>query len=280
MIDTYFNGIIVKNKNKILENSRLKYEIDKSIDTLNSFIYYLEGIKDNKDSTNKDKVIKNMLYYLSHQTEDFVSSLVIGNFHSIMVLQRTLLETYFKLIFIINSDEYIATLFLDFGEVSMYNFTQLGDIQKRLPTKDQDVILKNYKGILNKYELPENKKYTDDYWIYLSLIHLDYPKADKTLRRLLEYIIDKKYVNKSLQEEYKNCCDFIHSTHNAITLTIYKGAYPEDSLIHSAISDFHYILYDILDNIEKKIDSSSYIANYKDIIGKNYKNILDNKENQ
>lgn len=110
MIDKYFENIITKNKNKIFKNNKINYIIDKSIDNFNAYIYFIEKYQKITD-INNNAIFE---FAASFSFEAFINDLVIYNTQSIMILQRVLLELYFKFMFIITSDKFVEDLFLDF----------------------------------------------------------------------------------------------------------------------------------------------------------------------
>lgn len=269
MIDKYFKEIIINKKNKALSDERMKKAVEKSIENLNCYIYVIDKIF--KESKIKNEAIEEFLCYFSFLFEDYVNDLIINNVQSLKIMQRTLLESFFKFMFIIKSDEYVSQLYSDFRFINIYNTFQLeNDIQK-LSKEEQEYLNKEYNKISKKYNLSSG--YGSDIWIKIAMKHLNVKNPSKNITDLIDYLIKNEYINVLFASDYKDCCDFIHSNPNAMALTqciyIEKDSF---TYIDSAIKDFNFIIYNILSTLDEDLDFK--ITEYVNIAESNLYDLL------
>lgn len=229
----------------------MKKAVEKSIENFNCYICVMD--KSVKSSKIKNDAIEEFLCYLSFLFEDYVNDLVINNVQSIMIMQRTLLENFFKFMFIIKSDEYVTQVYMDFKFINIYNSMQLENIMQELPKDKQEFLNKEYNNISKKYNLSSGCG--SDNWIKLAMKHLNVKNPSKNLTDLIDYLIKNEYINRFFASDYKDCCDFIHSNPNAMGIT--QCVYIENDsykYINSSIKDFNYIIYNILSTLDEDLD--------------------------
>lgn len=273
MINKYFKEIITNKEKKVLADKRMKKAVEKSIETLNCYIYAID--KNVKASKIKNDAIEEFLCYFSFLFEDYVSDLVINNVQSIMIMQRTLLENFFKFMFIIKSDEYVTQVYIDFRFINIYNSMQLENTMQELPKDEQDFLIKEYNNISKKYNLSSG--YGSDNWIKLAMKHLNVKNPSKNLTDLIDYLVENEYIHRFFASDYKDCCDFIHSNPNAMGIT--QCIYIENDsykYINSSIKDFNYIVYNILNTLDE--DLGLKITEYVNKIENNLYELFDIKD--
>lgn len=262
MINKYFDEVIFKNKDKLLCCTDITKLIEISIENLNLYEKYLCQLKKNKDlidlSLEKKTALDMYLCYSSYFFESFCQNLVINNFQSIMMLQRCLLELYFKISLLIHSDDYVSRVFLDFKHIALYNLLKIDNTIDRLSESDSEEIYDNRLNVLNKYNLSIDCNYSDDYWIKLSLKHLGVISPSKNLSKLIDYLVENGFLSEILKSDYKSCCDYIHSGISAIYIT--QDMNDENNIykyLKAPIQDFNYIILNIVTKMQEIINLSS-----------------------
>ena len=254
MIEKYFDNIIISRKNRIIKSDKTKCIVDKCIENFNAYIYAVEKYKEYVDVS--ENTIFEFATYFSYIFEGIINDLVIYNIQPIVIIHRVLLELYFKFVFIISSDDFVRQLFSDFKAVDVYNLSMLENTIEKMTLNEQNRLKKDYEKVRRKYKLDSHNEYSSEAWIKIALEHLGVKKPTKQMSKLIEYLVEKNYIDITLESDYKSCCDFIHSSQNAFGLTqvINKNNNNYD-LISNTIDDFNFIILSIIEKLSKKVDS-------------------------
>lgn len=159
----------------------------------------------------------------------------------------------------------------------MYNLAKLEQTITKLSLDEQKSLNENYNKIIEKYNLNSCDQYGDDYWIKIAMEHLKVSNPSKSLNELIEYLIKNEYINPELKSDYKSYCDFIHSSQNAFGLTqcinIDDNNY---KYMSGAINDFNFIIYSIIEQLNKKINL--IFISYENKVKSNLNDIINFKD--
>lgn len=251
-IESINNSIVKINKSdvsNILNLTLINYE-----EYLNFFVSIQE--KKANDSQTIDSKINTLNSLNMHSTfliDGFLKNVIINSYSSTKIILRSIIELYIKYKFILQSDAFVAKAYSDFSKVTLMK--QNYDLDLSIETKK--LLDQAYEGVNKIYNL--NGKFNDDMWIKISLDHVTKKtNNEKSLQAIVEYLEEKKCIQKWAYKSYKINCDFNHIGANSldelqyIDLKIEEGKFKE--VYYEMLASLNYIIWDIY---------KSYVEFYK-----------------
>ena len=216
----------------------------------NSFYVELQD-KLSNDGNELDFKLNALNFLIMHSTfmfNGFINDLITNNYYSLKINIRVITEFYFKLLFLLYSDNYVSELFLDFNNIYLYNNSQKFNNNLRMDNKEQHKLEKIYTEIIKKYNLPTDIK--EDYWIKKALEHNTGKQSRKNIQGIINWLKDNKRIDNAIIISYEDNCDYNHcgigslNYQQLIDLYDSKGGFY--NIYQPILSEFNYILTNIV----------------------------------
>lgn len=251
-IESINNSIVKINKSdvsNILNLTLINYE-----EYLNFFVSIQEKkANDGQAIDSKINTLNSLNMHSTFLIDGFLKNIIINSYSSTKIILRSIIELYIKYKFILQSDTFVAKVYSDFSKVTLMK--QNYDLNLSVETKK---LLDQAYEVVNKiYNL--NGKFNDDMWIKISLDHVTKKtNNEKSLQAIVEYLEEKKCIQKWTYKSYKINCDFNHIGANSldelqyIDLKIEEGKFKE--AYYEMLASLNYIIWDIY---------KSYVEFYK-----------------
>lgn len=215
----------------------------------NTFFAELQK-KLSNNGNKKDNKINALNFLIMHSTfmfNGFINDLVINNYYSLKINIRVIIEFYFKLLFLLYSDEYVSKLYLDFNNIYLHNISQKFNNNLRLEDEDQKKLKKIYTETIKKYDLPSEIK--EDYWIKKALEHNTGKQSKKSIKGIIEWLKDNKKIDDAIIVSYEDSCDYNHCGIGSLNyqqlIDLYDSQGKLYNIYQPEISDFNYIITNI-----------------------------------
>jgi len=250
-IDDYVTNIN-KNINRIKESDSADI-IDitiKNYAIYNTFFVELQD-KLSKDGNKLNYKLNALNFMVMHSTfmfNGFINDLITNNYYSLKINIRVIIEYYFKLLFLLYSDDYVSQLYLDFDDVYLYNLSRKNNYNLKMRTEENEKLEILYNDIVRKYKLPENIK--EDYWIKLALEHNTGKTSKKSIQKIIEWLKDLKVIDDAIIVAYEFNCDFNHCGIGSLNyqqmIDLYDSENKFYDIYHPILVEFNYVLINII----------------------------------
>lgn len=250
-IDDY--AINIKKNIKRIKESDSAVIIDitiKNYAIYNSFFVELQD-KLSNDGNELDFKLNALNFLIMHSTfmfNGFINDLITNNYYSLKINIRVITEFYFKLLFLLYSDNYVSELFLDFNNIYLYNISQKFNNNLRMDNKEQHKLEKIYTETIKKYNLPTDIK--EDYWIKKALEHNTGKKSMKNIQGIINWLKDNKRIDDTIIISYEDNCDYNHCGIGSLNyqqlIDLYDSKDEFYNIYQPILSEFNYILTNIV----------------------------------
>ena len=216
----------------------------------NSFFVELQE-KLSNDGKELDFKLNALNFLIMHSTfmfDGFINDLITNNYYSLKINIRVITEFYFKLLFLLYSDNYVSDLFLDFNNIYLYNISQKFNNNLRMDNKEQHKLEKIYTEIIKKYNLPTDIK--EDYWIKKALEHNTGKQSRKNLQSIINWLKENKRIDNAIIISYEDNCDYNHCGIGSLNyqqlINLYDSKNEFYNIYQPILSEFNYILTNIV----------------------------------
>lgn len=216
----------------------------------NSFFVELQD-KLSNDGNELDFKLNALNFLIMHSTfmfNGFINDLITNNYYSLKINIRVITEFYFKLLFLLYSDNYVSELFLDFNNVYLYNISQKFNNNLRMDNKEQHKLEKIYTETIKKYNLPTDIK--EDYWIKKALEHNTGKQSRKNIQGIINWLKDNKRIDNAIIISYEDNCDYNHCGIGSLNyqqlIDLYDSKGEFYNIYQPILSEFNYILTNIV----------------------------------
>lgn len=216
----------------------------------NSFFVELQD-KLSNDGNELDFKLNALNFLIMHSTfmfNGFINDLITNNYCSLKINIRVITEFYFKLLFLLYSDNYVSELFLDFNNIYLYNISQKFNNNLRMDNKEQHKLEKIYIETIKKYNLPTDIK--EDYWIKKALEHNTGKQARKNIQGIINWLKDNKRIDNAIIISYEDNCDYNHCGIGSLNyqqlIDLYDSKGEFYNIYQPILSEFNYILTNIV----------------------------------
>lgn len=216
----------------------------------NSFFVELQD-KLSNDGNELDFKLNALNFLIMHSTfmfNGFINDLITNNYCSLKINIRVITEFYFKLLFLLYSDNYVSELFLDFNNIYLYNISQKFNNNLRMDNKEQHKLEKIYIETIKKYNLPTDIK--EDYWIKKALEHNTGKQARKNIQGIINWLKDNKRIDNAIIISYEDNCDYNHCGIGSLNyqqlIDLYDSKDEFYNIYQPILSEFNYILTNIV----------------------------------
>lgn len=250
-IDDYAINI-KKNIERIKESdSAVIFDITiKNYAIYNSFFVELQD-KLSNDGNELDFKLNALNFLIMHSTfmfNGFINDLITNNYYSLKINIRVITEFYFKLLFLLYSDNYVSELFLDFNNIYLCNISQKFNNNLRMDNKEQHKLEKIYTETIKKYNLPTDIK--EDYWIKKALEHNTGKQSRKNIQGIINWLKDNKRIDNAIIISYEDNCDYNHCGIGSLNyqqlIDLYDSKGEFYNIYQPILSEFNYILTNIV----------------------------------
>lgn len=216
----------------------------------NSFFVELQE-KLSNDGNELDFKLNALNFLIMHSTfmfNGFINDLITNNYYSLKINIRVITEFYFKLLFLLYSDNYVSELFLDFNNIYLYNISQKFNNNLRMDNKEQHKLEKIYTEIIKKYNLPTDIK--EDYWIKKALEHNIGKQSRKNIQGIISWLKENKRIDNAIIISYEDNCDYNHCGIGSLNyqqlIDLYDSKGEFYNIYQPILSEFNYILTNIV----------------------------------
>ncbi len=216
----------------------------------NSFFVELQE-KLSNDGNKLNHKLNALNFLIMHSTfmfNGFINDLITNNYYSLKINIRVITEFYFKLLFLLYSDDYVSELYLDFNNIYLYNISQKFNNNLRMDSKEQHKLEKIYTETIKKYNLPINIK--EDYWIKKALEHITGRQSKKSIQGIINWLKDNEKIDNAIIISYEDNCDYNHcgigSMNYQQLIDLYDSQGEFYSIYKPILSEFNYILINIV----------------------------------
>lgn len=216
----------------------------------NSFFVELQD-KLSNDGNELDFKLNALNFLIMHSTfmfNGFINDLITNNYYSLKINIRVITEFYFKLLFLLYSDNYVSELFLDFNNIYLYNISQKFNNNLRMDNKEQHKLEKIYTETIKKYNLPTDIK--EDYWIKKALEHNTGKQSRKNIQGIINWLKDNKRIDNAIIISYEDNCDYNHCGIGSLNyqqlIDLYDSKSEFYNIYQPILSEFNYILTNIV----------------------------------
>lgn len=190
-------------------------------------------------------------FLIMHSTfmfNGFINDLITNNYYSLKINIRVITEFYFKLLFLLYSDNYVSELFLDFNNIYLYNISQKFNNNLRMDNKEQHKLEKIYTEIIKKYNLPTDIK--EDYWIKKALEHNIGKQSGKNIQGIINWLKENKRIDNAIIISYEDNCDYNHCGIGSLNyqqlIDLYDSKGEFYNIYQLILSEFNYIITNIV----------------------------------
>lgn len=178
----------------------------------------------------------------------FINDLITNNYYSLKISIRVITEFYFKLLFLLYSDNYVSELFLDFNNIYLYNISQKFNNNLRMNNKEQHKLEKIYTETIKKYNLPTDIK--EDYWIKKALEYNTGKQSRKNIQGIINWLKENKRIDNAIIISYEDNCDYNHCGIGSLNyqqlIDLYDSKGEFYNIYQPILSEFNYILTNIV----------------------------------
>lgn len=226
-----------------------------SITMKNYAIYntFFVGLQDklSNDGNKLNYKLNALNFMIMHSTfmfNGFINDLIINNYYSLKINIRVITEFYFKLLFLLYSDDYVSELYLDFNSIYLYNISKKFNNNLRIDSKEQHKLEKIYTETIKKYNLPTDIK--EDYWIKKALEHNTGKQSGKNIQGIIKWLKDNKKIDDAIVISYEDNCDYNHCGIGSLNyqqlIDLYDSRGQFYNIYQPVLSEFNYILTNIV----------------------------------
>lgn len=226
-----------------------------SITIKNYAIYntFFAGLQDklSNDGNKLNYKLNALNFMIMHSTfmfNGFINDLIINNYYSLKINIRVITEFYFKLLFLLYSDNYVSELYLDFNSIYLYNISKKFNNNLRMDSKEQHKLEKIYTETIKKYNLPIDIK--EDYWIKKALEHNIGKQSGKNIQGIIKWLKDNKKIDDAIVISYEDNCDYNHCGIGSLNyqqlIDLYDSRGEFYNIYQPVLSEFNYILTNIV----------------------------------
>ena len=226
-----------------------------SITIKNYAIYntFFVGLQDklSNDGNKLNYKLNALNFMIMHSTfmfNGFINDLIINNYYSLKINIRVITEFYFKLLFLLYSDNYVSELYLDFNSVYLYNISKKFNNNLRMDSNEQHKLEKIYTETIKKYNLPIDIK--EDYWIKKALEHNIGKQSGKNIQGIIKWLKDNKKIDDAIVISYEDNCDYNHCGIGSLNyqqlIDLYDSRGEFYNIYQPVLSEFNYILTNIV----------------------------------
>lgn len=216
----------------------------------NSFFVELQE-KLSNDGNELDFKLNALNFLIMHSTfmfNGFINDLITNNYYSLKINIRVITEFYFKLLFLLYSDNYVSELFLDFNNIYLYNISQKFNNNLRMDNKEQHKLEKIYTETIKKYNLPTDIK--EDYWIKKALEHNIGKQSRKNIQGIINWLKENKRIDNAIIISYEDNCDYNHCGIGSLNyqqlIDLYDSKGEFYNIYQPILSEFNYIITNIV----------------------------------
>lgn len=226
-----------------------------SITIKNYAIYntFFVGLQDklSNDGNKLNYKLNALNFMIMHSTfmfNGFINDLIINNYYSLKINIRVITEFYFKLLFLLYSDNYVSELYLDFNSIYLYNISKKFNNNLRMDSKEQHKLEKIYTETIKKYNLPIDIK--EDYWIKKALEHNIGKQSGKNIQSIIKWLKGNKKIDDAIVISYEDNCDYNHCGIGSLNyqqlIDLYDSRGEFYNIYQPVVSEFNYILTNIV----------------------------------
>lgn len=222
----------------------------KNYSIYNTFFVGLQG-KLSNDGNKLNYKLNALNFMIMHSTfmfNGFINDLIINNYYSLKINIRVITEFYFKLLFLLYSDNYVSELYLDFNSVYLYNISKKFNNNLRMDSNEQHKLEKIYTETIKKYNLPIDIK--EDYWIKKALEHNIGKQSGKNIQGIIKWLKDNKKIDDAIVISYEDNCDYNHCGIGSLNyqqlIDLYDSRGEFYNIYQPVLSEFNYILTNIV----------------------------------
>lgn len=189
-----------------------------------------------------------MIMHSTFMFNGFINDLIINNYYSLKINIRVITEFYFKLLFLLYSDNYVSELYLDFNSIYLYNISKKFNNNSRMNSKEQHKLEKIYTETIKKYNLPIDIK--EDYWIKKALEHNIGKQSGKNIQGIIKWLKDNKKIDDAIVISYEDNCDYNHCGIGSLNyqqlIDLYDSRGEFYNIYQPVLNEFNYILTNIV----------------------------------
>lgn len=226
-----------------------------SITIKNYAIYntFFVGLQDklSNDGNKLNYKLNALNFMIMHSTfmfNGFINDLIINNYYSVKINIRVITEFYFKLLFLLYSDDYVSELYLDFNSIYLYNISKKFNNNLRMDSKEQHKLEQFYTETIKKYNLQTDIK--EDYWIKKALEHNTGKQSGKNIQGIIKWLKDNKKIDDAIVISYEDNCDYNHCGIGSLNyqqlIDLYDSRGELYNIYQPVLSEFNYILTNIV----------------------------------
>ncbi len=246
----------VTNIHKNIERIKKSNSADIISTTIKNYAIYntfFVGLQDklSNDGNKLNYKLNALNFMIMHSTfmfNGFINDLIINNYYSLRINIRVITEFYFKLLFLLYSDDYVSELYLDFNSIYLYNISKKFNNNLRMDSKEQHKLEKFYTETIKKYNLPTDIK--EDYWIKKALEHNTGKQSGKNIQGIIKWLKDNKKIDDAIVISYEDNCDYNHCGIGSLNyqqlIDLYDSRGEFYNIYQPVLSEFNYILTNIV----------------------------------
>lgn len=192
-----------------VKNSNMYSELENLIALYGIYHKYFVSLQkkyaiDGKDFDIKLSTLNDLNMHLTFFLDNIIKDFIIGNYSSLKLSVRGIIDFYYKFMFILSSPEEVSIVYNDFRDVALYNYRNC------ISTDKQPMILKNYELVKKKYNIKQ-ENVNENLWVKKALDFIN-PKGNnnKSDACLINFLEENNLIIKEVKIIYDECCSYQH----------------------------------------------------------------------